>query len=344
MRRRAMALALSAIVSSIGDAKAENQGAAAFWAGRQLSIIVGVGPGGGYDVYARLISRFLGRHVPGSPSVVVINMPGASSLVAANYVANVAPQDGTTIFLPVQTLPLTQLASDGKARFDLGKFNWIGNMSDSANTVFAWGSSGVKSLKDAQSHPLAMGATTPDSLAGLIPAAMNALLQTQFKIITGYSSGDDVDLALERGEVAGRAGVSWAALKSYRADWLRDRKINTFAQVGVEREPDLDAPLLTDLAQNDDQRRTLDFFSSLVAVGRALAAGPGVPQDRVAALRAAFDATMNDGDLRSEAEKEQLELRPLPGLRVQAAVANMMRADPRALERIRESSDSAKSK
>jgi tripartite-type tricarboxylate transporter receptor subunit TctC len=341
---RILFFALLALVLATVRAGAADDATARFYTGRRVDIVVGTGPGGGYDVYARLIARYLGRHIPGRPTIVVVNMPGASSLNAANYVANVAPRDGATLFLPVQTLPLTRLAGNDKARFDLARFGWIGNMSNSANTVFAWGSSPVKTFADAQKYQTTMGATTPDSLGGIYPAVMNAFLDTKFQIINGYESGDAVDLALERGEVAGRAGVSWAGLKSYRADWLRDGKIHIFAQVGIAAERDLDAPLLTDLAKNDAQRRALQFYSSLVAVGRALATGPDTPPERVAALRDAFDAAMADPDLQAEAAKERLELRPLAGARVQEAVNDMTHADPHMLDLVREAGQSAKSR
>lgn len=302
-----------------------------FYASHPIKVVVGTGPGGGYDIYGRLIARYLGRYVPGNPKVVVVNMPGASSLRAANYIANIAPKDGTEILLPVQTLPLAQVAGNDKARFDLRQFSWLGNMSNSANTVLVMQSSPAKDLASVKQLVVTVGATSPASLGGIYPAVMNSMLGTRFKIIYGYESGDAIDLALERGEVEGRAGTSWAALKAYRANWVREHKVRVIAQVGLEAEPDLNAPLLTDLATNDQQRGVLAFFSSLVAVGRALALGPDVPADRVAALRKAFDDAMQDPDLRTEAQRQHLELRPIPGEQVQKAVALMASADPSVL-------------
>jgi tripartite-type tricarboxylate transporter receptor subunit TctC len=302
-----------------------------FYASHPIKVVVGTGPGGGYDICGRLIARYLSRYVPGNPKVVVVNMPGASSLRAANYIANIAPKDGTEILLPVQTLPLAQVAGNGKARFDLRQFSLLGNMSNSANTVLVMQSSPAKDLASVKQLVVTVGATSPASLGGIYPAVMNSMLGTRFKIIYGYESGDAIDLALERGEVEGRAGTSWAALKAYRANWLREHKVRVIAQVGLEAEPDLNAPLLTDLATNDQQREVLAFFSSLVAVGRALALGPDVPADRVAALRKAFDDAMQDPDLRTEAQRQHLELRPIPGEQVQKAVALMASADPSVL-------------
>lgn len=330
LRTEACALALAfVLLSGIPAGAGEID---AFYAAHPVKVVVGTGPGGGYDIYGRLIARYIGRYITGNPKVIVANMPGASSLTAANYIANVAPKDGTEILLPVQTLPLAQVAGNGKARFDLRRFNWLGNMSNSANTVFMMHKSPVTDIASAKRQEVTVGATSPASLGGIYPAVMNNLLGTKLKIIFGYESGDAIDLALERGEVEGRAGTSWAALKAYRADWLREKKIRIIAQVGLEAEQDLDAPLLTDLASNDEQRDVLKFFSSLVAVGRALALGPDVPAARVAALRQAFDEAMKDPELRADAERQRLELRAVSGPRIQAAVAAMTSADARVLD------------
>jgi hypothetical protein len=328
---RAIALPVGGIFLVLSACGARSGEIDAFFSAHPVKVVVGTGPGGGYDIYGRLIARFLGRYIPGNPKVIVVNMPGASSLTAANYIANVAPKDGTEILLPVQTLPLAQVAGNGKARFDLRQFSWLGNMSNSANTVFVMRRSPVTDIASARQQEVTFGATSPASLGGIYPAVMNSLLGSKLKIIFGYESGDAIDLALERGEVEGRAGTSWAALKAYRADWLREQKIRVIAQVGIEAEPDLDAPLLTDLASNAEQREVLGFFSSLVAVGRALAVGPDVPAPRVAALRKAFDEAVQDPQLRAEAERQRLELRAVSGTRVQAAVTAMTSANARML-------------
>lgn len=315
-------LALALLFAAV---PARAQDVASFYSGKQIKLIVGTGPGGGYDIYGRLLGRHIGRHIPGAPNVVIVNMPGAASLTAANYLANIAQRDGTEMLMVVQSLPLLQVSGSDKARFDLARFNWLGNMSSAANTVLAWATSGVATIDDARRRELVMGSTTPSSLGGIYPAIMNKVLGTKFKIIHGYESGDAIDLALERGEVTGRAGISWAALKAYRANWLRDKTVNIFAQVGLRRENDLDAPLLTDLAANDADREILQFYSSLVSVGRALTLGPGVPAPRVEALRRAFDAAMADPRLVAEAEKQGLELRAQSGESVQEIVAAMAR-------------------
>ena len=302
-----------------------------FYAGRQVKMIVGTGPGGGYDVYGRLIARHIGRHIPGKPNVVVVNMPGASSMTAANYLANIAPKDGTELLMIVQALPMVQVSGAPTVRFDLGKFNWIGNMSDSANVLIAWRTSGVSTMDDARSKQLLVGSTTPGSIGGIYPVLMNHVLGTKLKIINGYESGDAIDLAMERGEIQGRAGIGWAGLKAARASWLKENKIAVIVQTGLQKEPDLpDVPLMTDLARNDTERQVLNFYSSLVALGRAIATGPGAPPARVAALRKAFDESLADPLLIADADKSGLEVRGLNGEKLQKVVETMV-ATPKEL-------------
>ena len=307
------------------SAAAYAQSPEAFYAGRQVKLIVGTGPGGGYDIYVRLLARHLGRNIPGRPNVVIVNMPGASSLTAANYLANIAPKDGTELLMIVQSLPMVQVAGAAAVRFDLGKFNWIGNMSDSANVLIAWRASAIKTMREATEQELLVGSTTPSSISAIYPVLMNHVLGTKLKVINGYESGDAIDLAIERGEVSGRAGVSWAGLKSSHPAWLQEKKVSILVQTGLQKEPDLqDVPFMTDMAGDDVQRQVLTFYSSLVALGRALALGPGVPEERVRAIRRAFDEALADPLLISDADNTHLEVRPLNGERLQKVVETMV--------------------
>lgn len=303
-----------------------------FYAGKTVKIIIGTPAGGGYDVYGRLLARHLSRHVPGNPTVIPVNMPGASSLNAANYLANIGPKDGTELLLIVQSLPLVQLSGSSAVRFDLARFNWIGNMSDSATITFAWHTSGVKTIEDARQRELVVGATTNAALGGLHPEIMNRFLGTKFKIIYGYKGGDEVDLAMERGELAGRGGTSWLALKAVRGRWIEQNQIHILAQVGLAREPDLpDVPLIQELATDDRARQALLFYSQLSAVGRAFAVADGVPEEQVRMLRKAFDDAVADPALIGDADKQKLELRPTNGLELQKVVGTMLRIDPSLL-------------
>ncbi len=315
-----------------GAIAARAQSVESFYAGRVVKMVIGTASGGGYDLYGRFIARHIGKHIPGRPNVVNVNMPGAASINAANYLANVAPRDGTEILTIVQTLPLVQAARNDKARFDLASFNWIGNAASASNVFIAWRDSKVASIEDARRRELVVGATGPTAIGYLYPSIVNKTLGTKFRIVTGYSNGEAADLAMERGEIQGRAGASWALLKATRARRIRDGEVNVFLQVGLKKEPDLpDTPLLTDLARNKNERDIFGFYSAMTAVSHAFAVGPGVPADRVAALRRAFDETMKDPELIAEAKTMNLEIDPLPGEEVQKAVTAMARADPSIL-------------
>jgi len=330
--RRSLA-ALLPIVALFGAAGAASaQPADTFYAGKRIKMIVGAPVGGGYDLYSRLIARHIGRHIPGEPSVFVINMPGAASVNAANYLAKVAPQDGTELLMVVQTIPMAQLTRGIGARFDLARFHWLGSMSDDANVFIAWHTTGVRSIKDVQEREFVVGATNQTAIGGMYPAIMNKFMGTRFKIVLGYKSGESIDLAMERREIDGRAGASWSALKAMRAHRLRDNEINVFLQIGLRREPDLsDVPLLIDLARDETERKVLAFYSSLTAVARAVAVGPSVPPERVAVLRRAFMATLADPALLAEAAKQSIDIRPVAGEQLQQIVTGMVETDPAIL-------------
>jgi tripartite-type tricarboxylate transporter receptor subunit TctC len=311
---------------------ASAQSPEAFYTGKRVKMIVGAPAGGGYDLYSRLLARQIGKHIPGQPPVIVVNMPGSASVNAANYLANVAPQDGTEMLMVVQTLPMAQLTRGIGARFDLARFRWLGSMSDDANVFIAWHTAGVKSIRDLQESEFVVGATNQTSIGGMYPAIMNKFMGTKFKIVLGYKSGEAIDLAMERREIDGRAGASWSSLKAVRSHRLRDHEINVFLQIGLRKEPDLsDVPLLIDLARNDTERKVLQFYSSLTAVARAVAVGPGVPAERVTLLRRAFDAAMRDPALLAEAERQSIDIRPVAGERLQEIVGQMIHTDPAIL-------------
>lgn len=330
---RALMLMLMLILVLVGSAFSTNaQSAETFYAGKRVKMIVGAPVGGGYDLYSRLLARHIGKHIPGQPAVILVNMPGAASVNAANYLANVAPQDGTEMLMVVQTLPMAQLTRGIGARFDLARFRWLGSMSDDANVFVAWHTAGVRSVKDVQKREFVVGATNQTSIGGMYPAIMNKFMGTKFKIVLGYKSGESIDLAMERREIDGRAGASWSSLKAVRGHRLRDKEIDVFLQIGLRKEPDLsDVPLLIDLARNDNERKVLQFYSSLTAVARAVAVGPGVAAEHVRTLRRAFDAAMRDPALIAEAERQSIDIRPVEGERLQEIVSQMVHTDPAIL-------------
>jgi tripartite-type tricarboxylate transporter receptor subunit TctC len=306
-----------------------------FYKGKTINFVIGYSPGGGYDVYARLVGRFIGEHIPGKPTVVPRNMPGASSRVAAAYVYNVAPKDGTTLATGDQSLAVAQVMGE-KLQFDVTKFNFIGNPSAENNTTVTWHTSPVKTIEDAKKQEVPVGATG-GSTSSQYPRAMNAVLGTKFKVILGYPGGNDINLAMERGEVSGRGSNSWASWKATRPDWLKEKKINILVQIGLTKAPDLpDVPLLMDLATNPEDKAVLKLLSSPSAIGRPIFTTPGVPEDRVKALRAAFDATIKDPHFIEEAKKAGLEVDAVSGEELQKIVNDIVATPEPVAKRLAE--------
>ncbi len=300
-----------------------------FYRGKKLDMIIGYSPGGTYDLYARLVARYLGNYLPGKPLIIPRNMPGAGSRAAANWVFNVAPRDGTVLATADQSLSLQQAVGEKGISFDTTKFIYIGNPNIENNTTATWYKSGIKTLDDAKRREVTMGATG-GSTSSQYPRAMNALLGTRFKVVLGYQGGNDVNLAMERGEVDGRGSNSWTSWKSTRPDWVAEKKINILVQIGLAKAPDLpDVPLLMDLGTNDEDRALLRLLSASTNVGRPIFTAPDVPPERVAALRKAFDAMVSDPAFLAQARKEKFDIDPLSGEGVQKVV-NEIIATPKA--------------
>ena len=311
---------------------ASADGVADFYRGKQINLVIGYGPGGGYDIYARLLGRFIGAHIPGNPTIVPQNMPGAGSRSAANWLALIAPKDGTVIACLSQATPTDQVLEQPGVRFDSRKFNWIGNLSVVNNILFVSAASGVTTIDEAKKKPLAIGASGASSPSVLYPQVSNNLLGTKFKIISGYPGGGDINIAVERHEVDGRGSDSWASLKSTHPDWIRDHTINILFQVGPRREKDLpDVPLWTELAQNEEQRQVLEILSGDVSVGRPILTAPDVPADRVKALRQAFDETMRDPQFIEAAKQANMEINPMSGEELQRVVERIVTPSPGVL-------------
>jgi tripartite-type tricarboxylate transporter receptor subunit TctC len=304
-----------------------------FYRGKKIDLIIGYSSGGTYDLYARLVARHLGNYIPGNPTIVPRNMPGAASRTAAAFVYNIAPKDGTVLATADQSLAVQQAMGE-KRNFDTTKFIYIGNPNSENNTTVTWHTSGVKTIEDAKRRQISIGATGSGTSAHY-PKAMNALLGTKFKIIVGYPGGNDINLAMERGEVDGRGSNSWMSWKATRADWLTEKKINILVQVGLSKAPDLpDVPLLTDLAANEEDRAVLTLLSASAAVGRPIFTTPEVPPDRVKALRDAFDRMVKDPAFIEQARKEHLEIEPVSGENLQKIVADIVKTPQPIAERL----------
>jgi tripartite-type tricarboxylate transporter receptor subunit TctC len=241
-------------------------------------------------------------------------MPGAGQMLVANWLAGVAPSDGTVMVALSQNLAVHQATGAAGVKYDVRQFHWIGNTTDTPNVITSWHATGIRTIQDVMQRELVVGATGIASGSYLYPHALNTLVGTKFKIVTGYPGGNDVNLAMERGEVGGRGSNSWASWKSTRPQWLAEKKIFILAQVGVKRNAELpDVPTLFDLAKNDTDRQVLTFISADTAISRPLVTNSGVPRERVEALRRAFDATMKDAEFLAEAEKANTDINPMTG-------------------------------
>ncbi len=304
---------LACATFALGSAAARAQSVADFYRGKTINLIIGTSSGNDYDFRARLLARYMGKHIPGEPAIVARNMPGGGGVQAANWIAHLAPRDGTTLHMIMANMMASQAMGLPGIEFDTRQFRWIGNTTSTPNVVNSWYTSPVKTFADVQSHELVVGA--PMGTAGaLYPALLNQLAGAKFRIVTGYPGGNEVSLAMERGEVDGRGSNSWAAWKSTKPEWVRDHKLNILVQIGLKRAPDLpDVPLMMELASNEADRKLLAFISAETEVSRSLVAPPDVPADRVEALRRAFDDTMKDPELLAEAAKQNMDISPLSG-------------------------------
>jgi tripartite-type tricarboxylate transporter receptor subunit TctC len=324
----------SATLAVLG-AGAAAQSPAEFYKGKTVDMMIGYSVGGGYDVYARLIARHLGRHIPGNPMVTPKNMDGAGSLRLANWLYNVGSKQGTVMGTIGRGTGFDPLFGNKAAKFDGNKFNWIGSANDEVSVCVVWnGRTKVTKFDDLLTIPINVGGTGAAADTDQFPRVINGVLGTQMKIITGYPGGNDVNLAMERGEVDGRCGWSWSSVISTRASWLKDKKITVLMQLSLEKHPDLpNVPLITDLAKTDEQRAILRLIFARQALGRPYLAPPDVPEDRVAALRQGFMATMKDKDFLAEAEKAKLEVTPISGEAVQKLVSEIYQTPPEVVKK-----------
>jgi tripartite-type tricarboxylate transporter receptor subunit TctC len=297
-----------------------------FYKGKSIELIISTGAGAGHDANARVVARYLGNHIPGNPAIVPKNMPGAGHIRAANYVFNQAPKDGTTIGTFIPIFVMAQILGRSKSiQFNPAHFEWLMSTSSSNSTVYVWHTSGVKTLEDAMKKEVLMGGTGVGSYTVIYPTVMNSALGTKFKLVMGYKSTSEISIALERGEIQGRAGNNFNSLKVENGEWLRDKKINLLAQVGLARDPEFaNVPLLTDFAKTEESRRLLRFFSTDVVIGRPFVTSPGVPAERVAILRKAFDGLMKDKAFLAEMNKSGLGVSPVMGIELQKIVGDFM--------------------
>ena len=287
--------------------------AADYFAGKTITIIVSTGTGGSYTSIAQAFSRNMPRYIPGRPNIIVKNMPGAGNVLATNYMYNIAPKDGTTIATINNSIPLHQVLDGKGVKYDAAKFNWLGSTGSYNSVAYIWHTAGIKSFKDVTEREIILGGTGVGSSIVIYPIVMNNLLGAKFKIVLGYKSVAEIDVAMERGEVQARTG-SYTALRDERPDWIRDKKVTFVAQIGAVRDKALpDVPLMTELAKTDEHRQIMRLISSPIALGRPFLAPPDVPPEIVTILRTAFQATLRDEQFLKEAAKLELDIDPISG-------------------------------
>ena len=308
-----------------------------FYRGKQMQFIIRTAAGGDYDSYSRLLARHMGKHIPGNPNIVAINMPGAGGIVAANFVGNLAPKDGTILTMVSQGLPVDQaLALNPSLKVDLRKLNWIGNVVNANQLLVVWNKTRVQTLEEAKKTEVKIGSTGAGSASVQLPAFYNNVLGTRFKIISGYIGGQEIDLAMERGEVEGRGTNTYTGYQTSKPNWIADKLITPLIQVGLAKEPELpNVPLLLDQPVKPQDKPLLEYVSKAITVGRPVATTPGVPAERVAALRKAFDETLLDPEFIAEARQQNAEVRPMTGEVLEKIIRDLIEAPQDVRDRVK---------
>jgi tripartite-type tricarboxylate transporter receptor subunit TctC len=305
-------LALVAIAGSFAVSEpVVAQNAADFFKGKTVNIVVSYAPGGGYDNYSRLLSRHLGDHIPNKPTVIVQNMPGGAGITASNYIYVVAPKDGTMIAAVDQNIPMLQLLGGKGVQYDMAKVQWLGNIASSNGVAMYWHGTPFRTIDDAKANEITMGATGANDDAWVYAKTMNALLGTKFKLIRGYAGTSAVNIAIESGEVQSMGRSTYYGFASQRPDWVREKKVIFFVQLGFEKQPELpDVPMLSDLVQGDEAKQIAALVSLPTSIGYSHWLAPEVPGARVEVLRTAYTATLKDTELLADAKKANLEVLP----------------------------------
>jgi tripartite-type tricarboxylate transporter receptor subunit TctC len=332
---RALVLAALAVVFAASAAPAQ-QSVADFYKGKNVSLLLGTGPGGSYDLYARIFAEHLSKHIPGNPNIIVENMPGAGGVTAGNHLFGPGPQDGTKILLSHAIIMSEVLDPKAGVRFQSAKFNWIGTYDAIAHTLALWHESKAKSIADLKKPGAVIGSFAKAHFTYQWPAMMRDVLGLDFKLITGYPTGNTNNLAMERGEIDGWA-ASWENLIGTRPHWIKEKKVNLLVQFLLERKHQIpDVPTLLELAP-PDKKDIVEFMSAATPFGRAIVAGPGVPAERVAALRKAFEATVKDPAFLAMAQKRQVDIEWRDHQHTMSLVKKIVGASPDLIARVKKS-------
>jgi hypothetical protein len=319
--RKAIGSTFSVLAAVLWSTLGSAQSPADFFKGKTVEVYIGTSAGGGYDAYARILSRHMGRHVPGNPILVPKNMTGGGGMRLANYLYNAASKDGLAFGTFNRGIGFEPLLGNKAAQFDATRFNWIGSTNDEVSICVAWHTSGVDRWQQVRDRDLVVGASGVGADSYQYPKVVNGVLGTRFKIVTGYHGGNDIDLAMERQEVQGRCSWSWSSVKATHPTWLPEKKFNILFQMGLSKHPELaNTPLIMNLAKTDEERAIFKLIFGRQMMAWPFAVPPGVPPERVEALRQAFTATMSDKDFLADAAKAKFEIRPVSGPAIQTLV------------------------
>jgi len=333
MHALAFVLALAALTLWL-PCTASAQTPAEFYRGKTIELDIGTSAGGGYDVHSRLLARHMSKHMPGNPTIVPKNVEGASGVRVANLLYNTAPHDGTVFGILLRNVPFEPMFGNHAAQFDASKFTWIGSASSEVSVCVSWHTSGVVTLDDLLTKDLIMGGIGSSSDLAVFPKIINVVVGTRMQVVNGYAGGNEVMLAMERGEVGGRCAWSWSAAKATRQDWIDKKQINIFAQTALRKHPELpNVPLVLDYAKTDADRSIFKLMFARQEFAWPYIAPPDVSADRIDALRRAFLATMKDKDFLADAEKAKLEIMPVPGEDIHKLVTELYATPPAIVQK-----------
>ena len=325
---------LSLAALFVAPARAQDD-VAAFYKGKTVRLVVGIGVGSGYDINARLLAKYMAARIPGQPTVIVQNQPGAGSLTMTNQLFATGPFDGTVIGASFNGMPTTPQLQPQGARFDPNKLIWLGSTNRETQVLYVWNSAPVQKFADVVTTETVMGAQAPGSTQFDFPMLANSVFGTKFKVINGYESTPKIHLAMERGEVQGTL-ANWSTLKAINSNWIAEKKIRFLTQWALKKNPELpDVPLIFEFAKSEADRQILRFAVARLEYGRPFFLPPNVPAERVQALRRAFDATVKDPAYLAEADKLKIEVDALSGEQVAALVEQVSRTPPELVERVR---------
>lgn len=326
----AAALALCVTVPARSDAIAD------FYKDKTITIVFGFGVGGTYGKYSLMLAEFMPKHIPGHPNIVTQSMPGAGGLIAANYAYNVMPKDGTYLWMPVDSLVISELLRPDKVKFKSNEFTWIGKVFESNSVIALRRDAGIRKLSDLKDKEVVVASSGKGSQTFLMPQLLNGLYDAKFKIVMGYRGSRKMQLSMEQGETQG-VSLTWLAWKVNRGEWFKPGGFAMpIVQIGYRKDPDLpDVPLFSDVVTSQEDKQIVNFMASLSPIGRGLAAPPGTPPERVAALREAFDKTVKDPAFLAAAKKRNLLVNPSTGEEIQEIVENALKVSPEVVKRAR---------